>query len=648
MAVGVKENEIQALAREHLGGFRYKEFYRLDCSLYDHAERAFGDVVVLREHFRCVPEIIRFSNDLCYREAPLIPLRQYPADRLEPLRPIRVDGKREGKGQQVINRIEAERLVETLEQCIQDERYEDCSFGVIALQGHAQAELIERMLVERIPAKVLEERRVLCGDPATFQGDERDVIFLSMVAAPNERNATLTSEMYVQRYNVAMSRARDQVWLFHSVGPEDLGTECLRRRLIDFFSDRSNADHGTLGVNPEDLERAARTGSRSAVPPPERFDSWFEVDVALELLRRGYRVVPQFEVSGYRIDLVVQGNGPQLAVECDGDHWHGAEQYEDDMARQRQLERAGWRFVRIRESEFYANRAKAIESVVDVCEELSIHPLLPGTRPRAAEGDAPNGTLVADDRASSSRESTADDFDSAENPPAETPGGQHLGAEAQGSRPPDPGEEPRTSVEGAVAGDTDAEGTCLDGTNDEDHPRSSAGGPFSGYGPECRFPDPRQASGADVRKAVYSIVERDGPLSRSALYSLYGKGCPEVNRVGRIVRTALDAAIAALLRSGKIEQTDELGDGSAEGRILRLPDQRPSIRPAGARQLQEIPLSEIGLVLEQLHPSPAGWSRRSNEGLMREILAHYGMQNLTRPRREYLTKVLRRLRSDRA
>jgi hypothetical protein len=41
----------------------------------------------------------------------------------------------------------------------------------------------------------------------------------------------------------------------------------------------------------------------------------------------------------------VQG---RLAVECDGDEWHGPDRYEQDMARQRDLERAGWQFVRFR------------------------------------------------------------------------------------------------------------------------------------------------------------------------------------------------------------------------------------------------------------------------------------------------------------
>ncbi len=75
-AVGIREDDIARLAREHLSEFRFREEFRPDSSLFDHTERAFGDVISLREHFRCVPEIIRFSNELCYSDCPLIPLRQ--------------------------------------------------------------------------------------------------------------------------------------------------------------------------------------------------------------------------------------------------------------------------------------------------------------------------------------------------------------------------------------------------------------------------------------------------------------------------------------------------------------------------------------------------------------------------------------------
>ena len=53
-------------------------------SLFDQIQIRHQTRLTLREHFRCMPEIIRFSNDLSSGNTPLIPLRQYPADRLVP------------------------------------------------------------------------------------------------------------------------------------------------------------------------------------------------------------------------------------------------------------------------------------------------------------------------------------------------------------------------------------------------------------------------------------------------------------------------------------------------------------------------------------------------------------------------------------
>ena len=83
-------------------------------------------------------------------------------------------------------------------------------------------------------------------------------------------------------------------------------------------------------------------------------------------------MIPQFEVAGYRIDLVVEGMQGRLAVECDGDAWHGPERYEQDMARQRILERCGWTFWRVRGSWFYREPEKALEGLWTTLDRLQI------------------------------------------------------------------------------------------------------------------------------------------------------------------------------------------------------------------------------------------------------------------------------------
>jgi very-short-patch-repair endonuclease len=589
-AVGVLEDDIARLTREHLNTFRFRDEFRPDTSLFDHAERAFGNHIVLREHFRCVPEIIRFSNDLCYSDAPLIPLRQAPPLRLPPLCSRFVaEGACEGEGQRIRNRAEAEALVATIVELVNDAAYEGKTMGVIALQGHAQARLIESLLAQRLDPEVIEEHRLRCGEPATFQGDQRDIIFLSLVIAPNVHYRALTRLPDVRRFNVAMSRARDQVWLFHSVRAHDLAPEDLRRRLISYFESPRNAVIDDLFEDLDRLERAAR-GPRQRGNQPEPYESWFEVDVALELLRRNFRVRPQVDVAGYRIDLVVEGLDARLAVECDGDTWHGPEQYEHDMARQRQLERAGWTFVRVRESDFYANRQGAVEAVVDACKQLGIRSV---------------------------------DFASETHPESPTP--------------PDAGRGSRvvSLAEVPVANDD------LEESAAEPDISSSIVGPFTGYTKQLEFPDPRTAAPANVREVLRQIIERDGPLTRSSIYRLYAEGCPDLQRVGKTVRHALNRALGAMLRAGEIVQEDEFGNGSPEGLVLRIAGTPlVNVRPAGRRDLLEIPPSELVAVLKHSFLS----SNAPDEQLFRALLNYYGYKRLTAQRKQYLSNVVRLFR----
>lgn len=594
-AVGVLEDDIARLARDHLAQFRFRHEFRPDSSLFDHADRAFGSLISLREHFRCVPEIIRFSNDLCYTDAPLIPLCQPPPNRMHPLCSHFVDtGTCQGDGQRITNQAEADAIVEGVRQCLEDEAYDGKTMGVIVLQGHAQAELIEKRLAELLEPRAREERKFRCGVPATFQGDERDVIFLSLVVAPNHRFRALTGLDDQRRFNVAMSRAREQAWLFHSVQAHDLSREDLRWKLLNFFAGAGRGASDEAYEELERLEREARRYPRHPGDQPAPYESWFEVDVALEFLRRKYRVRPQYEVAGYRIDLVLEGLDNRLAVECDGDAWHGPERWDHDMARQRQLVRARLTFVRIRESEFYADRSRAVEQVLEACEQLGIWP--------------------ADAREEASRRPTQEEvLDSA------------SGADGNHDDTP---EEQEAELESEIASESALK---------------AASGPFSGYSKECGFPDPREGAPASVRTALRQIVEKDGPLPRESVYRLYVEGCPGLQRVGKAVRQALNRAVGTMLRSGEIVQENELGAGSPEGLVVRRAG-TPKVleRPAGQRDLLEIPPSELFLVLSRLCSSDIVLGDGS---LARSVLEHYGFGRLTGKRRKYFSKVLQAWRS---
>ncbi|WAM34088.1 AAA domain-containing protein [Caldicellulosiruptor morganii] len=362
-SIGVNVGEVHQLIQHYLEGIvPHASRFELTTSLYDIANQILESKVVLKEHFRSVPEIIQFSNDFMYG-GKIIPLRLPMSHEIfePPVSAIFVEEGfvEEHTTNKLINRPEAKAIVKHIEKLCSDPKYNGKTMGVISLQGDAQAVLIEELLREAIGEKEMVERKLICGDAYFFQGDERDIIFLSMVIAPNVRFRALTKRSDYQRFNVAASRARDQMFLFHSVQLEDINNpECARYRLLQYCQNPNRVQQKIDEVK-------------------HLFESKFEEDVYRIICTRGYRVIPQVKVAnlGKRIDLVVEGIRNRLAIECDGDKWHGIDKWEEDIERQRILERVGWTFWRVRGSEFYRDPEKAMASLWKKLDEMGIKPI---------------------------------------------------------------------------------------------------------------------------------------------------------------------------------------------------------------------------------------------------------------------------------
>lgn len=156
---------------------------------------------------------------------------------------------------------------------------------------------------------------------------------------------------------MAASRARDQMWVVYSLNPgTDLKSDDLRLRLIKH------------ALNPAamDLQLAAAAAQT---------ESEFEKQVITRLMEAGYQVVPQWQVGAYRIDMVVLDGNRRVAVECDGDRWHTAENLQEDITRQAILERMGWRFIRIRGSQYFREPEATMAQVMARLGELGVRPV---------------------------------------------------------------------------------------------------------------------------------------------------------------------------------------------------------------------------------------------------------------------------------
>lgn len=359
-AVGVDLDKLDALQQMYIRGrIPNAHLYDATTSIYDIAKTTFQPLM-LREHFRCVPEIIGFSNMLSYNYN-IKPLRDTSDSVLLPA----VVNYRVADGARLPNKTnpnEAKMIAALVKACIEQPEYADKSFGVVSLLGDEQVKEMQRQIDANIDRKEIVSRRILCGNASNFQGDERDVVFLSMVDSGNSDGPLSKREygpgdMYRKRYNVAASRARDQLWVVDSLdAANDLKQGDIRKTLIEYS-----------------LDPAAHTNKRTEIQA--NAESPFEAAVAQALTDRGYHLVQQWKVGAYRLDMVAIYGKSTVAIECDGERYHSGEaKIREDMERQTILERLGWRFIRIRGSEYYRNPDKTMERVMCELHNLGIEP----------------------------------------------------------------------------------------------------------------------------------------------------------------------------------------------------------------------------------------------------------------------------------
>jgi len=355
-AAFIEEQKLRALRMHYLDGQPFGALMLPGNSLYELALACYpGRRIMLKEHFRCVEPIIRFSYQFYPEE--ILPVRLSKAsERLSPPL-IDVHVPHGSKDRSNRNFAEAEAIVDEIARIVADPKMAKRSIGVISLIGAKQAQLIQAMLLERIGEEAYVRHDIACGDSAVFQGKERDIVLLSMVECP-ETYTSKTALPFQQRFNVALSRARDREYIFHSVTEEMLKPDDLKAKVLRHFKNPMQGRTEPAG----DLLALCQSG--------------FERDVLARLLGLGYHVRPQVKVGPYSIDLVVEGRDDRrLAIELDGDQYHGPERWTEDLARQRVMERVGWRFWRCWGSSFRLDPEGCMDDLVRSLTAMGVEPM---------------------------------------------------------------------------------------------------------------------------------------------------------------------------------------------------------------------------------------------------------------------------------
>lgn len=346
----------------------------------------------LRWHYRSQHEsLIAFSNQSFY-DGSLVLFPSPHAD--SPEYGIRLHPVSRGHFLNRRNIEEARAIAEAVQRHLKARSEE--TIGVVAMNVD-QREQIERLVEELAKddpelqdALEMDQERnesLFIKNLENVQGDERDVVLISMTYGPQEaggpvlqRFGPINSDVGWRRLNVLFTRARKRMHVFTSMAAEDVRVQPTSstgvRALQGFLS---YAATGRLDTPAEETDR----------PPANDF----EEAVATALRAEGFESTPQVGVAGFYIDIAVRDPGNPghflMGIECDGATYHSAKSVRDrDRLRQTILERLGWRMRRVWSTDWFQDPHAELAPIIAELRELA-------TKPRAASPSPESDEIAA-------------------------------------------------------------------------------------------------------------------------------------------------------------------------------------------------------------------------------------------------------------
>ncbi|MEK7949267.1 DEAD/DEAH box helicase [Luteolibacter soli] len=314
-------------------------FHFRDVSLIDAAMDASDAVHFLCEHFRSRPELIAFSNDTFYRSK-LRLMRELPSEEPTAVAAVlqHVEGSRDASG---VNRRELEQVAAFLREWYGEQQRAGTKGSIGFLSPfRAQVDAFENVVSEIIGretlASLVSDHELVAATAHGFQGDERDVMVLSLAVCDDCPAATRRFLEREDVFNVSITRARDRVVVFHSVTRDRLPGDSLLA--------------GWLAS----LER----DHRLAVEDPAC--RWV-TEVGDRLRKEGWSCESGRSVGGIAVDLLVDGGGKRLAIDVVGQRGRAGERV--GLREQLLLQRAGLGMVPLGIHEWRTDPERCVEVV---------------------------------------------------------------------------------------------------------------------------------------------------------------------------------------------------------------------------------------------------------------------------------------------
>jgi len=330
----LSEKRHDELAKQHgLDSEAVEKFHYRNVSLIDRGlEQVLGTdaFVFLNEHFRSLPELIRFSNERFYdggmhlmREAEVL------EGDLEALEIIEVNGVRDENG---VNREEIKTAIEICQKVLDEPL--PVSLGFLS-PFRAQVEAFLNLITERLsPYEVellIKRHQLVAGTGHSFQGAERDHMIVSLALDNNAPHGALRFAEREDVFNVAVTRSREKMSVIHSLQAHKLKRDSLLR---DFLL------QGGACQKVDDKKPSL-------------------ADLIPVLSAIGWTLVPRASLAGVPVDLLLVNKGKFLAVDLIGTP--GEEGSAIPLAKMLLLDRSGVTLVPLRLDEWLHRKNEVIE-----------------------------------------------------------------------------------------------------------------------------------------------------------------------------------------------------------------------------------------------------------------------------------------------
>lgn len=229
------EQESRILSELELSPEEVAPFRKM--SLFDFTEQNLMNagtpkaVSLLDEHYRSIPPLMRFNSEQFYNNDVQV-LTGLHSDEGHALNLSwqQVNGRRIDK----VNQAEVDAIVQQVKQTVEQQATtEKESLGVLSFFTD-QTEALKRALLSELSVQQVRDHRLKIGTPFSFQGAERDHMFISCGVDVDAHPGTWNYLNRPDVFNVATSRARTKQTLFLSVPPAQLPTNSILRQYHGF------------------------------------------------------------------------------------------------------------------------------------------------------------------------------------------------------------------------------------------------------------------------------------------------------------------------------------------------------------------------------------------------------------------------------